>query len=615
MCGLAGIVADGAIAAGLLEAMTSRLEHRGPDGAGHWYGPGIALGHRRLAILDLSDRGAQPMHCLDRYVIVHNGEVYNYLELRAELERDGYRFRSGTDTEVIVAAYDHWGAGCLSRFNGMWAFLIYDRRDGRVFVARDRFGVKPFHYATAGGSFVFASEIKALFAHPGVRREPDLDYCRRYVIYGPREYGPDTAWSGIRRLEQGCYIECALEDLRHGRFTPVRYWSLEPGGDEAYDDRRAAELAEEYLALLQAAVRLRLRADVPVGSALSGGLDSSSVVYLVNRGLRDADASGLQETFSCVYRTPGTEDCDETEYIDTVARQLGVRSNRIEPTVADVAMRHREMIYYLDTPPESSLMSSWHTFLRVSQTPVVVTLDGQGADEQLAGYPRYIVPFLAHAAAPVREARALLRMPGTRPFVGLGLLASAAGAVGAPGLVPAALRRARKQIYDGETLNAALCADAVGGLQNLIHYADRTSMAFSVESRMPFLDYRLAEFLARVPASYKIHAGWTKYLARRAFDGRLPGEIVWRRDKMGWPIPEAHWFRGTLRGWYRDSIGSSAFLRELGLEPDVDALLDRAKGVGNTTRLLNLAQWHRVHVEEAWSPRSLPSDRVRARTH
>lgn len=616
MCGIAGIVADGRVAAGPLESMTARLEHRGPDGKGHWYGEGIALGHLRLAILDLSERGAQPMHCLDRYVIVHNGEVYNYLELRAELQAEGYRFATGTDTEVIVAAYDRWGPDCLRRFNGMWSFLVHDRRDGRVFIARDRFGVKPFYYARAGSCFVFASEIKALLAHPAVERRPDVGYCRRYLQLGPREYGQATAWAGVNRLDNGCYVESSLEDLRTGRFRAIRYWTLEPGDDDApYDERRGEALAEEYRALLDAAVSLRLRADVPVGSALSGGLDSSSVVYLVNQGLRAAGAAQLQETFSCVYRTPGTEDCDESAHIDAVARRLEVSSNRIEPDPADIPARHREMIYYLDTPPESSLMSSWHTFLRVSRSPVIVTLDGQGADEQLAGYPRYIVPFLAHGRSPWRQARALRRMPGSRPFVRLGLASRVAGALGAPGLTPAILRLARKQIYGGETLNEALCADALGGLQNLLHYADRTSMAFSVESRMPFLDYRLAEFLARVPAEYKVHDGWTKHLARRAFAGRLPDGIVWRRDKMGWPIPETFWFRGRLRTWYRDTIRGSDFLREMGIDIDVDRLLDRTKGVGNTTRLLNLAQWHRVHVEERWQPERPPSERVRSSAH
>jgi asparagine synthase (glutamine-hydrolysing) len=516
---------------------------------------------------------------------------------------------------VVIAAFDHWGTDCLQRFNGMWAFALLDRQTRRIFLARDRFGVKPLYFARAAGLFVFASEIKSLLRHPAIRRDPDLDYCRRYLVYGPREYDGPTAWRGIERLDNASCIEADLDSLSSGRFEVRRYWRLVPNDDaEDYEPRRAATHADHYRELLTSAVRLRLRSDVKVGSALSGGLDSSSIVGLINGELRAASAADMQETFSCVYRTPGTEYCDESTHINRVAGALGVNSNQIEPAAADVPAAHRAMIYYLDNPPESTLMSSWHTFLRVSRTDVVVTLDGQGADEQMAGYPRYIVPFLARSPSALREGRALLRMPGSAPFVRLGLASRIAGVVGMGWLIPMVLRWARKQIYDGSTLNASLVSDSLGGLQNLIHYADRTSMAFSIESRMPFLDFRLAEFLAALPASYKIHDGWTKHVARLAFDGRLPADVVWRRDKMGWPIPEAFWFRGSLRDWYRNEIESSGFLRELGLAPDVERSLSSGVPINRLTRLLNLATWHRVHIEQGWRPQRAPSERIARRT-
>jgi asparagine synthase (glutamine-hydrolysing) len=616
VCGIAGIVGPGAVDAGALARMTAALAHRGPDGADVWHDGDVAFGHRRLAIFDLSARGAQPMHYADRYVIVFNGSIYNHPELRAELQGRGYAFRSETDTEVILAAYDCWGPACLDRFNGMWAFVVHDRARRSLFMSRDRFGVKPLHWTHAAGSFLFASETKALLEHPRVSATPDADHCREYLAHGPREHLPGTAWAGVRRLGAGCFVEAAVDDVAAGRFAERRFWRLEPDtSTEPFDERRAERYAREYRSLLECAVTLRLRSDVKVGSALSGGLDSSAIVLLVNESLRARGAAAdRQQTFSCVYRSPGTTDCDESGHIDAMARLLGVASSRIEPDVARVPFEHRRMIYHLDTPPEGTLMSSWHTFLCVGRSDVTVTLDGQGADEQLAGYPRYLVPYLAHARRPLAQSLRLASMPGCAALAGLGLAGAASRALGVPHAVPRLLAGAGKRLWTGDTLNEALAHDAGTGLANLLHYADRTSMAFSIESRTPYLDVRLASFLARLPAAYKIHDGWTKYLARRAMDGALPDSVAWRRDKLGWPIPEAFWIRGPLREWLCREIETSGFLRELGADTDARAMLGRRRTpVSAMIRLLNLATWHRVHVERAWRPEGLPNERRRAR--
>jgi asparagine synthase (glutamine-hydrolysing) len=603
MCGVIGIFSANREAMSPIERMAAALAHRGPDGVGVWTENAVGLAHTRLAIIDRQSRASQPMHYGSRYVLSFNGEIYNYRELRNDLKRDGYGFNTESDTEVIMAAFDRWGVNCLNRFNGMWAFVLVDRLTRRVFIARDRFGVKPLYFAVFAGGVAFASETKALLCHPRISRNPDLEYSKSYLKFGPREYDGPTPWIGVERLEAAHYIETGIEELLRGEVKPRRYWALEGvDSDEPYEESRADQLASEYRELLDSAVRLRLRSDVKVGSALSGGLDSSSVVSLVNAQLKAAGLSEKQETFSCVYRTPGTLHCDESSYINLIAARLDVNSNQIEPAVSNIPEFHRQMIYFLDHPPESTLMSSWHTFMRVAMTDVVVTLDGQGADEQLAGYPRYLIPHLAYSRRPIHDSRQFAQMPGSGAFVGLGLVAALSRHMGMPRLVPRALAAAGKRVYNGSALNSALAFDCVNSLQNLIHYADRTSMAFSIESRMPFLDFRLAEFLAKVPSAYKIYNGWTKHVARRAFDGILPDEIVWRRDKMGWPIPEGHWFQGELRGWLVSKLRSSRFLQQLDVsEEDLDGQGSAAR-LRRSIRLLNLAVWHDVHVERGWSP-------------
>lgn len=602
MCGIVGIVAQSAVDHEALGRMCAALVHRGPDGSGTFVEPGVSLGHRRLSILDLSDRGRQPMAYRDRYVVTYNGEIYNYRELRAELEALGHVFRTGTDTEVVLAAYAEWGEDCLGRFNGMWAFAILDREARNLFLARDRFGVKPLHYFWRPGFFAFASEIKALLVHPAVPRQPNQEYLARYVASGPSEYLRATAFAGVQRLGGASYFRESLDDLTARPPRERVYWTLSPNeSDEKHDAVTCRRLADDYKERLRAAVEIRLRADVKIGSALSGGLDSSSIVAFVNEGLRQRGAAELQETFSCVYRTPGTEHCDESRYIERLAATLGVSSNVIEPREAEIAEQHRRMIYFLDTPPESSLMSSWHTFRRVSTTSVKVTLDGQGADEQLAGYLPHVINYLAWCGSPLREALAFRGFDGAAGFCAAGVAAGWLRRIGLPGMLPRALRLIGKQAFDGAALNAALIHDSLHGLTNLIHYADRTSMAFSIESRMPFLDYRLAEFLASVPACYKIHNGYTKYLARVAMDGVLPDEVVWRRDKMGWPIPEQHWFRGGLTAWVIAEIGRSRLLNECVGSVDAAGLVESRTPIRQVVRLLNLAVWLRGYFEEKWT--------------
>mgnify|MGYP003391645790 FL=1 len=287
MCGISGIISKKRIEKDIIEPMTDTIIHRGPDGFGYYYGEKFVFGHRRLSIVDLSDAGHQPMQYLNRYVITFNGEVYNHLELRKELEKNGYVFQSHTDTEVIMASYDFWGVDCLNKFNGMWAFVIHDRLKDKYFMSRDRFGKKPFYYYKDQEKFIFGSEIKVILAHPDVESKPNLKFLDSYVQNGAKEYIKETAFENIFRFDFSSYFEGSLEDVFEN-FEQNKFWEIKPNlSHEKFDKEKAKEYAKQYYELLEDAVRIRLRADVKVGSALSGGLDSSSIVYLVNKLLKE----------------------------------------------------------------------------------------------------------------------------------------------------------------------------------------------------------------------------------------------------------------------------------------------------------------------------------------
>lgn len=642
MCGIVLAFTPGApTRAATVEAMARTLRHRGPDDEGFlaWDGTRATvlggadtpqpvmeaatpwqpqariaeqsareaplwLAHRRLSIVDLSPWGHQPMRRGTRWA-VYNGEIYNHIELRAELEALGHRFVTHSDTEVLLAALEQWGPDALARCNGMWALVVLDTERRTLFVARDRFGVKPLYlWRGDDGALLMASEIKALLAHPRVQARADEAACADFLRRGPQAWREGTEFASITRFPAGHWAELSLGEPR--RFEPRPFWRWPEAVPDAerqpFDAQEAQRLQQRYAELLADAVRLRLRADVRLGTALSGGLDSSSIAALVNAELRAHGTSEKQEVFSSVYSDPALKALDESAFIERVATQLDVRSNRIEPQAGDVPVAHERMVWALDTPPANTLMASWHTFRLVAQRGVVVTLDGQGADEQLAGYGRYLRNRLVHAplGAAFGEARAMLAgMQGFGSFVGIGLAGSVLRRVAGRDALAALVKRLGMGSDPSLTLADALRADFLGNLRNLLLYGDKTAMAWSVESRMPFMDWRLVEFLAGVPPAYKLHGGWTKWLAREAMANTLPAEIVWRRDKQGWPIPEQEWFGGPLAAWLAQQLDASAFVRDLAARHGI-TLADAPLAV--RVRALNLAVWHRMFFEEANRP-------------
>lgn len=592
MCGIAGVISlsSGGMDKAVLKRMTDVITHRGPDGEGAYVSNSFMFGHRRLSIVDVSDAGHQPMQYLERYVITYNGEIYNHLELREELEELGYIFKSHTDTEIIMAAFDRWGIDCFKRFNGMWALVLYDSQEHKFLISRDRFGIKPLYYYLDSELFVFASEIKAILLHPKVKINPNSEYLSSYLENGAQEWLENTAFDGIRRFPISSYIIASDQKLIQD-FSPTKFWHVTPNlTKEKFSHDRANEIAKKYYDLLSDAVRLRLRADVKIGSALSGGLDSSSIVYLVNKHLKLQEKEKLQETFSSVYKSKETSDCDESIYIDQLAKYLNVNSNQIEPKELDVPLAHKKVIWAMENPPESSLMSSWHTYIKVKESNVKVTLDGQGADEQLAGYLPYIREYLLSISLVdfINEMPKFLNIPGAKRHVYISVLMRAFVCFFGELIFKNVFERLKGRKIETH-LNKVLHDSTHTTLLTLIHYADHTSMAHSIESRMPFMDYRLVEFLASVPACYKMHNGWTKYIARLAFDKRLPDNICWRKDKMGWSVPEDYWFRGNLRGWLIEQVKSSSLTKSIDSESDIISLLDSGLPIKHLIRRLNLA--------------------------
>lgn len=635
-----------------VQGMNTRLRHRGPDDEGYlvldgeglqclggpdtppavWQLPTgfeptasiadqprravhLALAHRRLAIVDLSPWGHQPMRRGARYAVAFNGEIYNHVELRLELEVLGHSFRSHSDTEVLLAAYQQWGPQALSRFNGMWAFALLDLERRQLFIARDRFGVKPLYFwSDEKGQVLLASEIKALLMHPLVRSDVDLTACQDYITEGAQAWTSGTLFRGIQRFPAGHFATVQID--RPQALQPQAYWRTEAADEVAlqrpFDAREADDWAQRYRDLMQDAVRLRMRMDVRFGTALSGGLDSSQIAAWVNQELARRGQGERQEVFSSVYAQPQGQEgqdrallaADESLYIGQVAERLGVRSNTIQPQWQGIPAAHERMIWALDLPPANTLMSSWHTYALVAQRGVVVTLDGQGADEQMAGYLRFLRNHLAHAplVRSVGEALALARTTtGCARTVTLGLAGNLVRHLGGQAALNALEARVARAGGMGMTLQQALTRDVQTGLQTLLHYADQSAMAWSVESRMPFMDYRVMQFLAQVPYAYRVHAGWTKWLARHAANDMLPSTVLWRRDKLGWAIPEQAWFGAgaPLARWFDEQLSGSSFVQNLAQTMGRDL---RAVSAAERVRWLNLAVWHRLYQEEASRP-------------
>lgn len=583
MCGIAGIV-GAPIGTDVIARMLQIQAHRGPDGRGVWSGVStggrsIDLGHRRLAILDLSPAGAQPMiDSSGRFVLTFNGEIYNYLEVQAELATLGVGFRSHSDTEVLLEAYKQWGADCLQRFNGMFAFALYDSVRNVLFCARDRYGEKPFLFGSGKDVFAFASEYKALLQYRGLSLEFD-EWRLIQAAYDPStglDADRQTVFNDVQQLLPGEAMEVDVHTLERHTW---RYWSVQAGVTRQVADERA--VFDEFRELLIDSVRLRMRSDVPVGSCLSGGLDSSAIVCIARKLLGD-DA----EYHTFTGRFPGTP-ADEWHWAEHVIKATGVRAHVVEPAVAGFVDEIPTFLWHNELPVgSSSQYAQWNVFRLAKQHGVTVLLDGQGADESLGGYEQYFARYVEALRANGDDERLARELPMIRERYPLALTQPAralrdrlpfpirhvlSNRFGIGTSMLYGLRPSKAKAVAGETalphlpgfdpLANALVQDTFGRyLTTLLRYGDRNSMAHSREVRLPFCDHRIAQFVSALPPHILMGEVQTKRLLRESMRGILPEPIRTRWNKQGFRPPQDLWFQSPeLLASVRESFHGESF--------------------------------------------------------
>lgn len=605
------------------------VAHRGPDGRG-WqvYGSSagpVALGHRRLAIIDVSDAGLQPMaDASERYHLVFNGEIYNYIELREEMRAKGEVFVSESDSEVLLRAFMLWGEEALPRLRGMFAFLIWDDRDKKLFAARDRYGIKPLYlFATPRGA-AFASEIKQLLGLPGLSGRMNIARVHDFLASGISDHTAETMFDGVAQLRGG---ECAVIDAgASGPLTvAVRRWYPATAGALSISE---GEAAERFRELLTEAVRLHLRSDVPVGSCLSGGLDSSAIVSLMSGMMGSSEGGSKVNTVSACY---AEKSVDEKPFMDAVVAHAHTEPHFIFPKAEDVFQRASDITWHQDEPfGSTSIFAQWCVFEEARRVGVKVMLDGQGADEQLAGYHGSFSYYMA-ALTRQRQFGQLLRTIIERNrYHGTSIYEQIRNHL-AP-LLPAnlagVLRRQHRALTQHDWLGTdilraggnpkgafqlagdeldlptvtdirSLCLTLTYGsnLAMLLHWEDRNSMAHSIEARVPFLDHPLVEFNLALGNEHKIVGGDTKRVLRRGMKDVLPEVVRERRDKLGFATPEQIWFRGPLRGQVEDGIEKTlsrypGLMNADGVRALAKDMLDGGHPVDFTLwRIVNLGIW------------------------
>lgn len=636
MCGILGMVSLSASATEMEQRVTRALDslaHRGPDGNGVHVEPGsgVVLGHRRLAIID-PERGKQPMSTADGEItVVFNGAIYNYLELRRELIAKGHSLHSYSDTEVLLYAYREWGEACVERFQGMFAFAIWDRAHNRLFCARDRIGIKPFNYYFDGKTLIFASEVKAILATGLVKAQANAQGLQDYLTFQFCLEGK-TLFKGIQTLEPG---HCFVAQLDQGGIGlhPRKYWDVSYDIDDAHDE---AWFVDNLAILIEDAVRMHLRSDVPLGAHLSGGLDSSTVVCLAANLLKGEQI----KTFTGAF--PEGPQFDETGYAKAVSDFAGTDYKEIYIQGSDLPEVLPRLMYYMDEPLAGPGVIPQYYVSKLAAQHVKVVLGGQGGDELFIGYARYFVAYLEKCLSgaifetahqnpytvtlksivpnlPILQTYkpmlqgfwkdGLFDSPDKRYFK---LIDRSEGmshlftlGVFDAGYSPF---ESFQKIFNRDELhsmvNRMTYFDLKGSLPALLHVEDRTSMAASIESRVPLLDHRIVEFMARIPPNIKFAGGRMKHLFKESVRHTVPAHIFERKDKMGFPTPLTQWTKGVAKDFVRDTLLSER-VRQRGLYnfKAVEKALDSEREFGRVVwGMLCLELWHQIYIDGAMKP-------------
>jgi asparagine synthase (glutamine-hydrolysing) len=612
MCGISGIINrnNTAVTKCDIKSMNDLISHRGPDDEGFYCGSNFAFGHRRLSILDLSKNGHQPMHYLDKYTIVFNGEIYNYLELKSELIKHGYTFKSSTDTEVILASYDRWGEACVSKFNGMWSFAIYDHAMDIIFCSRDRFGIKPFYYAEIDGKLVFGSEIRQILPFQK-NTLPNISVVKEFLLSGIVEPYTQTFFMGVYKLPGSHNL---IYDLSSHQFKINKYYSLNKSICKEHTDIEKS--IKDYGKKLERSIEIRLRSDVPVGTCLSGGIDSSTVATIA------AKIYKLKEThqFQAITAVSETKDNDESPYAKTVAAASAIKWHTVKPSCEDFTEHLPTIVRIQEEPFASpSIVMQYFVMETAKRENIPVLLDGQGGDETLLGYERYYVAFLIYvfkkkgffsALTAFRKACKNNSKMSIVVLLKYILYFSSARIrhwnyrtrnkylLKIP-KIPATLldsTKAMKDIIDLQKREIVF-----DNLPALLRYEDKNSMSQSIETRLPFLDYHCVEQALSTPPEYKIYNGWTKYILRKFMSRKMPDSIVWRKNKLGFEAPNKLWISGISHEM-KKQISSSNLIKSIS---------DMNKLTRNYSKLNDPTKW-RLYILALWEQEFL--DDVKQRT-
>lgn len=541
----------------------------------------LMLGHRRLSIIDLGLRGFQPMQDEAGNVIIFNGEVYNYIELRERLVAKGYTFKTTTDTEVVLAAHREWGRSCLNRFNGMWSFCIFNVRSSSVFISVDRFGIKPMYYYNDSDTLLLMSEAKAFRHFPQGSTEINQRYIDLFLKYGLLDTDHMTPFKKLKRMLPAHSKVISLIDGKEK--MNERYWEPPSGVTRLKLKDAVSQLKE----LMNDSLNLRLRADVPWGITLSGGLDSSLIAYRLSHILRVNDIAGSIYSFTASF--PGRSE-DESAFAMKVERDLHLTPHHVDAVDQFTIGDFERFIWHMDFPvASSSPYASYSLYRKVNETGIKMTLSGQGSDELFSGYHHHFYAYAADMVFRLQWMRYATNVMGFSRMKKINPLQVTKTAA------LTWLSRKRSPVMYAEDSEKQLWQDLNQWvLPALLRYEDRASMAWGVEARVPFLDYKMVEFAQHLPAKMKIRDGWQKFIIRKALEGEAPAEIVWRKDKKGYVTPEKELQRKNVDGF----LSYVPHLKKVGIEVSEDDMRRSIMGQAGKplahTRLLNLGAW--IHV-------------------